>query len=89
MHGMPAWGITPGPGESYNGYLSRGGQMIFFRLVAFTIAILTLAGCSPAPTDPVNAASDTTSAARSQRPVVVSPVPNAPEREGGDGGGGY
>ena len=90
MHAHDAClGNNPGPGESYDGYLPRGGQMIFFRLVAFALATLTLAACSPAPTDPVKAAADKTSAARSQRPAAVSPVPNPQEREGADGGSGY
>ena len=53
-------------------------------LTAIWLAILTLAGCSQATTDPAKAASD-----KAATPVSQPATPDSGSRGGGAGGGGY
>jgi hypothetical protein len=55
------------------------------RFTALGLAILTLVGCAPAPTDPARAATDKPAAAQSRTPPSAAP----PIERGGDGGSGY
>jgi len=56
--------------------------MLCLRFAALGLAILALAGCAPAPTDPTTAAIDKPAAAQSRAPT------QAPGERGSDGGGG-
>ena len=56
------------------------------RLTAFCLAILTLAGCTQAPADPVKATAGKPGTTASQPPSSSS---NPGERGGDGGGGGY
>jgi hypothetical protein len=59
--------------------------MTRLRFTAFCLAILTLAGCSEAPTDPAKASGSKPGTAQSQPPASYEPS----ERGGDGGGGGY
>jgi hypothetical protein len=58
--------------------------MLRLRLAALGLAILTLAGCAPAPSDPARAATDKPGAAQGR-----APAPSQAPTERGGGGGGY
>ncbi len=62
--------------------------MLCLRFAALGLAILTLAGCAPAPTDPTRAATDKPAAAQSRAPTP-SQAPAERGSDGGGGGGGY
>ena len=57
--------------------------MTKLRLTAFCLAMLTLAGCSQAPTDPAKASVSQPASAQTQPPASY-----VPSDRGGDGGGG-
>jgi hypothetical protein len=57
--------------------------MTKLRLTAFSLAILTLAGCTQTATDPAKASGSKPGTAQSQPPASY-----APSERGGDGGGG-
>jgi hypothetical protein len=60
--------------------------MMGLRLTVFCLAILTLAGCTQVPTDPVKATAGKPGTTPSQ---PLSPPSNPGERGGDGGGGGY
>ena len=60
--------------------------MARLKLTAFCLAILTLAGCSQAPTDPATAAGGKPGTVQSQPPAPYTPADRG--GGGGDGGGG-
>jgi len=60
--------------------------MTKLRFTAFCLAILTLTGCSQAPSDPAKAATDKPGTVRPQAPAA-NPYSGYGDH-GGDGGGG-
>jgi hypothetical protein len=61
--------------------------MTTLRFTAFCLAILALAGCSQATTDPAKTSADKPGTAQSQPPPSYTPADRG--GGGGDGGGGY